>query len=167
MILDVRTIPEGHSVVSQTTDLSEIKSDLPALLKPIECRAEVERKGAELYIHLTFSALLELECARCLGPVPTFVEGEMRLVAKEQHGKHGVALDDESVDFYFDSVHLFVDLSPALYEEITIALPLKPLCKESCEGILIDGKSVVEQDIPDKKEIDPRWEALKKFKQKN
>ena len=170
MIIDIRTIPPGHSELSQSTDLDALKEDLPPFSKKISCRAQIDHSGADLFIHLQFDGVFDLECSRCLKHFKCPIKGDLRLIVKEQPGKFGPVLDDESVDFYYDSRHPQVDLSPAIYDEIMTALPLKPLCSDDCKGIELHDKQITVgfEDQPKKKdEIDPRWEALKKLKRDN
>jgi uncharacterized protein len=159
MVLDIRTIPEGRSVESQVTGLDAYTADLPEFSEKISCEAEIDRTGQMLYVHLRFKGTFTLECSRCIEKFAYPVSGALLLVIKEQPGKYGPSQDDESVDFYYDSRHIDVDLSPALYEEIMTTLPLKPLCSEGCKGI-----DLLNAGMTKKEEIDPRWEALKKIK---
>jgi uncharacterized protein len=158
MLLDIRTIPSGRSVVSQTTGLDAFKDELPPLLGKISCEAAIDRMGQVLHVHLRYKGALSLECSRCIGAFACPIEGELRLVVKEQPGRFGPSQDDESVDFYFDSRHPDVDLGSAIYEEIMTDLPIKPLCSEECRGIEL--KSLISST----EEVDPRWEVLKKIK---
>jgi uncharacterized protein len=158
MILDINKVPEGHSVASQEIDLAAFKEDLPGFSGTIPCEAAIDRSGDTLYIQLRFRGVFKLECSRCLEPFDFPVEGALQLVVKERAGKFGPALDDESTDFFFDSRHLELDLGTAVYEEIMTALPMKPLCRESCTGIDLGGGRTREEPI------DPRWEALKKLR---
>ena len=155
MIIDIRTIPAGHSVLSQTCGLSAFKDDLPALVREVACRAEIDRNGTTLYVHLLFEGAFELECSRCCSRYPWTAGGELRLVVRE---RQGAMPDDGVTDFFYDSQDYSVDLGPALYEEIMTSLPLKPLCTPECKGIEFRSEPVKSDAI------DPRWEALKKLK---
>jgi uncharacterized protein len=155
MIIDIRTIPAGHSLLSQKTGLETHTADLPPLVKECLCQAEIDRNGQVLYVHLIFEGVFELECSRCLKPFQWTSHGDLRLVVREAHGTR--AGKDES-DFFYDCRHLSVNLEPAIYEEIMTSLPLKPLCAPECNGIEITSQT------PASSAIDPRWEALKKLK---
>lgn len=158
MVLDIRTIPAGHSVVSQATGLDDFKADLPPFSGKISCEADIDRLEQQIHVHLRFKITLSLECSRCVEVFEYPVSGELRLVVKEQPGRYGPSQDDEAVDFYYDSRHMDVDLGPAIYEEIMTTLPIKPLCSEECRGIGFTTAGSRGE------EIDPRWEALKKIK---
>jgi uncharacterized protein len=155
MIIDIRTIPPGHSTLSQNTGLVNFKAELPPFAGEIHCRAEIDRNESVLYVHLTFEGVFILECARCLESFNWPLAGETRLVIRERpSGDAG----DDAADFFYDSRHLAVDVGPVVYEEICTSLPLKPLCTSECKGIEI------KTDIPATAETDPRWDALRKLK---
>jgi len=167
MVINIRTVPEGHSAVTQETDLASFKDDLPVLCGKIACSAEIDRNGPVLYVHLVFRCKYELECSRCTEPFVFPVEGDLRLSISEKQAKRGSSEDDvEETEYYYDGRDLTVDVSPSIYEEIMVAFPLKPLCSESCRGfeIYADQALSASRDPKEGQEIDPRWEALKKLK---
>ena len=164
MVLDAFVIPEGHSTIRQSSDLESVRDDLPPFSATIECCAEIDRSGATIYARIHFSGVFEQQCARCLKAFQYPVSGDIKLILQEQEGRHGAAREDETADFYFNSHHSLLDISPAIYDEIMISLPLKPLCSDTCSGI--DYKSRGEpfpasNKTPDR--CDPRWEALRKL----
>jgi uncharacterized protein len=163
MVIDVRLVPEGRSVMEQETALSEYSGDLPPFISPLLCRAELDRMDGVIVVSLRFDGEFEVECARCLKPVGAAVGGDMRLVLKEMPGKHGPALDDESADFFFDAVDSLADLGPALYDEIMISLPMMPLCSEGCAGAWVASEEAPAAEGGER-EVDPRWAGLLKLK---
>jgi uncharacterized protein len=164
MIIDVRLVPEGHSEIERESRLAGFEGDLPPFAEPVKCVGGADRIGEMIVVHLRFAGVFDMECARCLEVYRQPVEGELRVIIKEEQGKHGASLDDDSgVDFYFDVNHELVDISSAIYDEIMTILPLKPLCSEDCEGIRIEG-SGGDADCGDEKPVDPRWAGLMKLK---
>ncbi|NLG18094.1 MAG: DUF177 domain-containing protein [Fibrobacter sp.] len=165
MKIDVRNTPEGHSEVTCDSDLESVKADLPAFSDKVKCRAEIDRCGPQIFLHVWYSGTFTIDCSRCLEAFKMPLSGELRLVLKEQPGRSGPSQDEDAVDFYFDSQDDFVDISPAIYDEIMISVPIKPLCSEECKGIRIEEAKSGE-DQTKEKEIDPRWEALMRLKKK-
>jgi uncharacterized protein len=163
MVIDVRLVPEGYSCIEREAELSEYRGDLPKLLGPLKCRAELDRAGGVIVVSLRFDGGFEVECARCLNPVCVAVGADLRLVLKEAPGRHGAALDDGDADFFFDGADSLVDLSGALYDEIMIALPMMPLCSEGCAGAWVAAEPEPEAGGSER-EIDPRWAGLLKLK---
>jgi uncharacterized protein len=161
MVIDVRLVPEGHSSVLREAELSEYRGDLPPLIGPLVCRAELDRAGAVIAVALRFDGEFEVECARCLNPVGVAVGGDIRLVLKEARERRVPALNDGEADFFFDDADSSVDLSGAIYDEIMISLPMMPLCSEGCAGAWVAAESAADGG---EREIDPRWAGLLKLK---
>jgi len=158
MVIDVRLVPEGHSEIEQDSALSAFLGDLPPIIGPVKCRAGVDRMGGVIAVALRFGGAFELECARCLEHYPYAVEGDLRVIIREEQGKFGQSFDDDGADFYFDINHELVDISSAIYDEIMTALPLKPICSGDCAGIeVVSAGSGLEMSV------DPRWEGLRKL----
>lgn len=168
MIIDMRILAEGHSTLTGTTDLESVKADLPVIVDKISYIATIDRNGPTAFVHVTFKGALELECSRCLSSFPLTINGDFRIIIKEKSGNSSIETIDDEVDFYYDSHHDVVDISPAFFDEIMISVPLMPLCSESCKGIEVHGLkniSVVQDGtVRTENSIDPRWEALKKLK---
>jgi uncharacterized protein len=163
MIIDVRSVPDGHSAIERFAALEGFRGDLPPFASPLSCRADIDRFGDTIALRVRFDGTFEMECARCLGSARVPVGGDVRVIIRESPGRRGAAGDgDEGVDFYFDANQDPVDISSALYDEVMTALPLKPLCSEDCRGVEIGGGASSGKGGEDA--VDPRWEALRKLK---
>ena len=162
MILDTGSIREGHSVVRQKADLASVQNDLPPFGETIDCEATIDRTGPTLYVQLRFNGNFDQECARCCEVFGYPVAATISLVVQECEGKNGPAAEEDVADFYFDTAHRSVDLSPVIFDEVMTSLPLKPLCSETCKGVTVAEKA----ENHDESTIDPRWEALLKLKKK-
>jgi uncharacterized protein len=80
---------------------------------------------------------LELTCGRCLEPFTMLVAGafDLRYVPRVENvgeGEREVGEDDLTTAFYDDDQ---IDLSELISEQFHLALPMKPLCSESCKGL--------------------------------
>ena len=167
MVLDARIIRQGHSTIRQSSDLEAVRNDLPPFSDKIECYAEIDRTGPTIYARIQFKGMFELQCARCLEKFQHPVSGDIRLILKEQEGRQGATQEGDIVDLYFDSQHSLVDVSPAIYDEIMTSLPLKPLCVDTCKGIVFKHKDDnLSASEGCERECDPRWEALRKLQKK-
>ncbi len=171
MILKMRDIPEGHSDFSLECNLGSVKDNLPPLCGTLHCKGDINRLGADIFVHIHYKGMFVLQCARCLEDYNAPISGELAVTVKDAPGRDGKS-DDELADFYFDStLNDELDLSSALFDEIVIETPIMPLCRESCKGVEIKDKDIIvdfdgapKRSVPEEKEIDPRWEALKKLK---
>jgi uncharacterized protein len=80
---------------------------------------------------------LELPCSRCLEPFdwPVDAAFDLRYVPQAQNagdGEREIADDDLTTAFYTDDT---VDLGQLMREQLYLALPMKPLCRDECQGL--------------------------------
>lgn len=165
MILPIKRIPDGHSVLSQTVEMSgEQEQWLKA--KTLACRAEIDRIRSQLHVQLFYTGTVQVECARCCKQFDLPVEGDFRIMCVHASGT-GIdsGFSRQEIDFVFDDATDEIDVAPLIYEEVMVSLPMKPLCSEQCTGITVEKQGMAEIKTAENSEaIDPRWEALKKLK---
>lgn len=146
---------------------------------PAHVEAHLERLGRRVLLRARSRAELTAPCGRCLAPVQlqvpvdftlTFVpsdEGAAAGEAGEDKGKHRVAgsFRAEQVDEESYAGHE-LDLDPAVREQILLALPHYPLCREGCKGLCpACGQNLNEKECGcDRHVPDPRWAGLAKFR---
>lgn len=98
----------------------------------------LERDGFRLRARLGTD--LRLECVRCLGPVALPVDEELDLVylpraaesAALAGGERALEASDMNVSFYDEDR---LELSHTVWEQLHLALPVKPLCSSGCLGL--------------------------------
>jgi len=132
-----------------------------------------------IFVRGQLDGWVELACSRCVGPVKLVVS-EPITVTYLPHGQVEAAdeelaegeaevpiadLDADDMDVY-TYVGEEVDLEPLLREQIILAVPFAPLCREDCKGLcptcgidLNAGNCTC-----DRRPADPRWAALKNLK---
>jgi uncharacterized metal-binding protein YceD (DUF177 family) len=165
MLLTIRKIPEGHSVLSQNVPVSGEKAEWLATAGDVSCSAEIDRIQSQIHIRLTYDCVVKAQCSRCLAPVTCPVAGEFRIILQEKSpAPPRNALPEEDVDLFFSDADDTVDIAPLIFEEILVSLPMKPLCSESCGGIAVGNDPAISVEYG--KTVDPRWEALKKLQVK-
>lgn len=138
-------------------------------LGPISWRGRVthtEDGGFYLKAHLDYEQTLA--CHRCLEPVtePVSADVDLLLLVREPQPLEGeVELDEEDLGVVHVDGDVF-DLRPLLLEQLQLAVPMKPVCREDCKGLcaqcgadLNAGPCDCEDDW-----VDPRWAALQKLK---
>lgn len=116
----------------------------------------------------SLKASLELQCARCLEPVPQDVKREFELLYRPlgaDAGRDELSVTDAEAEigYYQGSGILLEDV---LREQVLLALPLKVTCREDCKGLCPHcGKNLNQEQcscvVPDE---DPRWAALKEVR---
>ena len=113
----------------------------------------------------SLSAGLELQCARCLEPVPQEIKREFELLYRPlgtDAGKDELSVTDAEAEIgYYQGEGLL--LEDVLREQVLLALPLKVTCRADCKGLCPQcGKNLNQEQCSCSREVeDPRWAALK------
>ncbi|HUR99197.1 MAG TPA: DUF177 domain-containing protein [Pyrinomonadaceae bacterium] len=170
MIIDLTEIdnsprPLDVSVPAAEIDLED--SDL-RLTGDVRIKGEIFKRSAQVDLTGTVSASAEVDCTRCLEPVPqdltfefaaSFVAPEHFAADKERE----VAADDLDVDVLESDR---IDLREVAREQILLNLPGQVFCKADCKGLC--EKCGANRNLIDCKcgsnETDPRWAALKNLR---
>lgn len=147
-----------------------------SIAKPLEgvavglAQLEEQPIAAELMLESVVEGILvtgpvagdvRCRCARCLTEFNAAVEVDVcELFAGPGH------LDEEEDVYRIAGEE--IDLEPMLRDELTLALPLNPLCRDDCKGMcarcgreLNDGACDCTEDTSD-----PRWAALDELRAK-
>jgi uncharacterized protein len=136
------------------TDLATLRSD------PVSARLSLESVVEGVLVTGPVAGVVSCRCARCLREFEAPLEVELcELFAVPGH------LEEEDV-YRVEGDE--VDLEPMLRDELTLALPLNPLCSEACKGLcarcgrdLNAGACDCDEDL-----ADPRWAALDALRDK-
>jgi uncharacterized protein len=107
---------------------------------PVRASVTAERVGEMVEIRGRVRATARQCCGRCLAEFDSPVESEFELTyARRGEGLNGPgdlpapdpAPDDGIIPFHGDEI----DLTAGVQEHLILALPLRPLCRESCKGL--------------------------------
>lgn len=121
----------------------------PAGMRDVHLAGELSRIDTELYFKGAVTAVLDVQCDRCLGEahVPLdqnvewfFERGDGELTAEIAGGDVTLEFSREELeDVVGDTVRTYsgdvIDLGPCVWEELVLAMPSKLLCDEACKGI--------------------------------
>jgi len=148
----------------------DIGAQVREILEPPSAELHLTLSGDLVDVRGSFKVRLLLECSRCLEPVAVSLSGPLKVVYQPQPtGLSGEELEladeDLEVSFYTGEE---IDLSLGLHDEVALAVPMAPVCRENCPGLCpVCGKSRLEGECGclDKK-VDPRWAKLAKLKLK-
>jgi uncharacterized protein len=177
MLLDLSRLRSGVERLDRRLepDALEAVEDF-RVVSPVSLSGEVRKDGPQIRLKGRLAATLECECSRCLEPfeVPVGVDLDLLFLpasaAGSRSAKSGPGENDEDgealsedglgVSFYKDDV---LDLGEIIREQFFLALPMKPLCREDCQGLCpICGMNRNRDSCTCRAEwIDPRLEPLK------
>jgi uncharacterized protein len=111
---------------------------------------------------------LELQCARCLDPVPQQVDREFELLYRPlgaDAGRDELSVTDAEAEIgYYQGEGIL--LEDVLREQVLLALPLKVTCRQDCQGLCPQcGQNLNQKQCSCVAPAeDPRWEGLKEIR---
>ncbi|HET7483534.1 MAG TPA: DUF177 domain-containing protein [Actinomycetota bacterium] len=147
--------PGAHRRVSVAPTLESVRTDLCELRdEPVAADLTVESVVEGVLVTGPVHGLVLCRCARCLEEFDTPIDVTLcELFAGPGH------LEDEDV---YRIAGEEIDLEPMLRDELTLALPLNPLCRADCKGLCASCGADLNEGACDCTEetSDPRWAAL-------
>ncbi|HYN06792.1 MAG TPA: DUF177 domain-containing protein [Vicinamibacterales bacterium] len=172
MLIDLSRFRGGLEHLERTFDSSAFEKDADAfrVVAPVQVVADLRKDTQKVRLVGRVTTTLELDCSRCLESfrVPidaTFDVLFLPSVANTGDGQDDREVGDEDlgVSFYKDDT---IDLGEVIREQFFLALPMKPLCREDCQGLCpVCGKNRNREACECQAEwVDPRLDALRAFK---
>ena len=173
MLLDLERVPPEGQVIDRSVDPSALSIDVREFRfkGAVNVSGRLVRAGGDAYrLSGRLVSVVELSCVRCLEPVAAEVREELDLlylpqsdnVAADGENDNGLGDEELAVSFYRNHE---IDLSHMIWEQIVLALPMKPVCKLDCQGLCPDCG--VNRNIKSCSCVrdtgDPRWQSLKRL----
>ncbi|MEU9621372.1 MULTISPECIES: DUF177 domain-containing protein [unclassified Streptomyces] len=135
---------------------------------PVELDLRLESVMEGVLVTGTARASAEGECVRCLEPLRQEVVADFQEMfsypdADDRGRSHKAEPADDAED---DEDRLFIedglfDLEPVLRDAVVLALPMQPVCRESCAGLCSEcGIRLDENPGHHHDAVDIRWAAL-------
>jgi uncharacterized protein len=133
MIIKVSELDEQGLSVTDPGALERAYSDPSWRLDRVSL--QIHPDGADVFVQGSVGATIPQTCSRCLESFPARVDAavDVRLVPRPTTADSvELGADDLDVDFYENDV---LDLDRVVETETTLALPMKPLCRDDCRGL--------------------------------
>jgi uncharacterized protein len=107
------------------------------VLEPVRLSVDVFKDGTQYHLVGRVTTRLALECSRCVEDYPFDVDIPFDLLYVPHtenvgDGESEIEEDDMSTAYYSDER---IDLGHLIREQLYLAIPMKPLCRESCRGL--------------------------------
>jgi uncharacterized protein len=131
--------------------------------EPVRVAGRLQDAGeGRFYWRGTLTTKAGAACRRCLAPVVTSVQADVRALFTQDPD----ALEDpDSYPLEPDAKE--IDLTAAVREELILAVPQYVVCREDCRGLCPRcGKDLNAGPCDCAPATDPRWSALAAVKQK-
>jgi uncharacterized protein len=151
-----------------------------SVVEPVSLAFDIFKDKDNFRLVGDVKTVLELPCGRCLEPFRHGVDASFDLryqphAANTAHGAGGgrshddereIEEDDLSTAFYENDE---IDLGQLMREQFYLSLPMKPLCREECQGLCpVCGTNLNRGTCACKRDWDdPRMAALEKLKTQN
>jgi uncharacterized protein len=172
--------PEGWRQTLDLTDEWSKQALSDELIEwiPTKVRAQVTlfKSGREVVAHGMLTGGLETGCARCTAPTRPVLDASFHLsfvpVSEDSEAPPGAEreiLEGEAETVgYIDEQ---IELEPVLREQLILALPYAPLCREDCKGLcarcgqdLNEGPCSCPAEASEPEVKPDRWAALRDIK---
>lgn len=160
--INISRLSEGvHSY-----DLETIAPDLELddrFDRPIKVAAMLDKSGKQLRLEAKVETEGQFICDRCLEKFRRSVGAAYSLVYLQESPAFS---EPERLETQYISPDTnMIDLGEDVRQFLLLALPIKMLCREECKGLCaLCGQNLNSARCScSDKEIDPRWEALRKI----
>lgn len=135
-------------------------ADEDLIMSEVEGFASVGRTPQGLIVQGKFSGKTTLECVRCLTDYQQSLQwefAELYAFTPENMTDSGLLVPDDAQ----------LNLQTLVREFAILELPIKPVCKEDCQGLCMEcGQNLNEKDCGHKPEVDSPFATLKDLLEK-
>lgn len=171
MLLDLEKVPPEGQAIDRSVDPSSLPIDSREfrVSQPVRISGHLAKADGEAFrLSGRLSSDVEVACVRCLEPFALELREDFDLlylpqsenVAADGENDLGLGDDELAVSFYRDNE---IDLTHMTWEQIVLALPMKPVCKPECHGLCPNcGANLNAKTCSCVRDnVDPRWQTLK------
>ncbi len=131
----------GDEGIEVRVDVTEawLKAECPEIeMRPssegVHLTGRIERTGEEYLLRGSLKGSIVTTCARCLEPATLPLDVPVTVTYAESAGQEGEEEDAEDQDI-LPIVDDVIDVGSEIRDELLLALPMRPLCREDCAGI--------------------------------
>ncbi|MCI0657565.1 MAG: DUF177 domain-containing protein [Acidobacteria bacterium] len=139
MFIEVNKIPPEGLEIDRVLQLQPLQlgSGEQAKVGDTRLSGTLRRSGSDLEFRGRVEAGVSLTCSRCLEPFRQPIEGPCHRIFRagplgKPEPEHALVEEDLALT-PFDGTR--INLEEIAREQVYLAVPLKPLCQESCRGI--------------------------------
>jgi uncharacterized protein len=173
MRLDLSRIRTPHERFEQVYQPEAFAPDPESfrVVAPVSLTFDIFKDNDQFHLTGHTKTTLELPCSRCLEPLtaPVDLPFDLRYqphTANAGEGEREIEEDDLSTAFYENDE---IDLQQLMREQFYLALPMKPLCSDTCRGLCPACGTNLNRGTCDCKRDweDPRLAPLRQLKTNN
>jgi uncharacterized metal-binding protein YceD (DUF177 family) len=154
--VNLRHLEEDHVHLEGELSPEELEIEHPDELvhvnEPLHYDLEIERANQTILVQGSLSLAVDCECARCLKPFREEIDLMPWEAIVPLEGEDQVPVEND-----------LVDLTPAIREDILLALPQHPLCEPECTGLPVKNNEP-SSGTSQTGETSSAWAELNKLK---
>jgi uncharacterized protein len=168
LLLDLSQMRGARDRVDRTIDPSALPTAADEGFRvqaPVHLVFDVLKDGVQFHLVGRVQSALALTCGRCLGEIalPVDLPFDLLYLPHAQNAGEGeleVEDDDMTTAYYRDEQ---IDLGQLVLEQFYLAIPMKPLCRESCRGLCAECGTNLNTGTCScvRTWVDPRLEGLR------
>jgi uncharacterized protein len=140
LLLNLRTLQEAQEHLENRYLPSLFPADPEGfrVTAPVALSVDVSRQDGRRYrLAGRVVTTLDMVCSRCLEPMALPVDAafDLEYLPRTENvgeGEREIEEEDLTTAFYTDET---IDLGELMSEQIQLAVPMKPLCSETCRGL--------------------------------
>lgn len=122
--------------------LAELSRDASLeFVKPVHARVRARMVGESIMIEGWINTSVKMTCSRCLSTFELPIDIDFRASVVEQGTVPGDDPPTEEIELSANDMEVIpysgesIDLREEIAQQIIMALPFKPLCRETCKGL--------------------------------
>jgi uncharacterized protein len=156
-----------QDIVLDDSDSLDLRDGEARLAGPITGHARLHRTNESIVVDGVAHIPVLLECSRCLTEFTTTLDAPLRETfypSIDIETGLPVRLPEDETAFTIDDHHQ-IDLREAIRQNLVLALPIQPLCREGCKGLCPEcGRDLnVEPHTHETEARDERFAALRQL----
>ena len=170
MRIELENLEKGKGSFAHTyqPDELDLMDERIVLTQPAKVSGQVKASGSEVRVSGAVEARVNVECDRCLKTleIPVSASFALQYITGQEYASSHVAelTPDEMALAVFNGEA--IDVDEIVREQILLAVPDRALCRDECKGLCLTCGTDLNGGSCncESSDIDPRWAALKKFK---
>jgi uncharacterized protein len=175
MIVDLGELRKKNAPLDVEADFSEsqlnLRSPLASLVEKAHAQLRVALSGERVTVDGRLIGRLEVTCCRCAKGFPQIVEKDFSVEywpdpkTGDEGEEQELSYDELDIGFYREDK---IDLSAVVTEQILLDIPMKPVCRDSCQGLCDQCGADLNFEACEcvRKRVDPRLAVLEQIKNK-
>ncbi len=131
--IKIKSLAPGHNRLAFPINKEAIPADIVNLAEDGLLELAIQNKETSLVCEALANFSIQLECDRCLAPFTLALEAPFTFIATSARQGETQNLEDNFL--YYSQTDKVLDITPTVIEELSVNLPMKSLCSESCKGL--------------------------------